>query len=349
MEAELQHELLWGLILRIEGNFKNLERLRLLSQSRSLSPILKQFRMQKLKTLEIQNLWMQWHQDHMELEPEKRRTASFTTLRLVKFGERPTALFHLLQWPTVLTRFELDSICNDSFPLAYPTLETWLLVHQNSLKHISIGHLSWGGSQRRFNAAIFPNLEFLRLSRWQIQSPLQFTPEDANILGPSLKTFVWDFSTQGHIHQSWRDFGEAEAAWIWELAACAVSRETALTRIEIQYEPCECPHDATEEMEYPWDRMDTVKDQILKPNGLQLSYNKPPISKERWSELIMAGKCEGGCIMHWEEDVAEAMFYDAAESEHEQSSTDDELKSPAWSYEGEDIRKYMIEMPKARS
>jgi hypothetical protein len=248
----------------------------------------------------------------------------------------------------MLTRFELDSIYNNSHALEYAMLETWLLVHQNSLKHIAIGHLSWGGTQRRFNAAIFPNLEFLRLSRWQLQGPLQFTPEDANVLGPSLKTFVWDFSSYSGYGERWRDFGEAEAAWIWELAACAVLRKSALTKIEVQYEPGECPHDATEEMGYPWDRMDTIRDQILKPNGLQLSYNKAPISKERWSELMMTGKCEGGCIETRMDDAYDAMLYDEAESEHEQSSTDEELKIPAWRYEGEDIRKYMIKMPKAR-
>jgi hypothetical protein len=235
-------------------------------------------------------------------------------------------------------------------------LETWLLVHHNSLKHIVIGQLSWNGTQRRFNAAIFPKLEFLHLSRWQIQSPLQFTPEDAHVLGPRLKTFVWDFSTHGGWGERWRDFGEAEAAWIWELAACAVSRETTLAKIEIEYKPSECPHDATEAMGYPWDRMDAIRDQILKPNGLQLSYNKPPISKERWSELVMNGSCEGGCIATRMDDAEEAMMehaveatlYDATELEHEQSSTDEELKSPAWSYEGDDIRKYMIKLPKAR-
>jgi hypothetical protein len=267
---------------------------------------------------------------------------------VLTFYERPAALFLLLQWPTVLTRFELGSIYNNLDPLHYSMLETWLLVHENSLKHIAIGHLSYGGSQRRFNATIFPKLEFLRLSRWQIRSPLQFTPEDAHVLGPSLKTFVWDFSTHSECHEGWRDFGEAEAAWIRELAACAVSRKSALAKIEIQYEPSECPHDATEEMGYPWDRMDAIGDQILKPNGLQLSYNKPPISKERWSELIMNVNCEGGCIATRMDDAVEAMLYDATESEHEESSTDEESKSMAWSYEGEDIRKYMIEMPKAR-
>jgi hypothetical protein len=270
--------------------------------------------------------------------------------------ERPVALFLLLQWPAVLTHFELGSIYYNLHPLDYPMLETWLLVHQNSLKHIVIGHLSLGGTQRCFNATIFPKLEFLQLSRWQRQSPLQFTPGDAHVLGPSLKTFVWDFSTRGGCRERWRDFGEAEAAWIWELAACAVSRKTALAKIEIQYEPSECPHDATEEMGYPWDRMDAIRDQILEPNGLQLSYNKPPVSKERWSDLVMNGNCEGGCIATRMDDAyeammehaVEAMLDDASESEHEQSSTDEDLKSPAWSYEGEDIRKYMIEMPKAR-
>jgi hypothetical protein len=68
-EAVLEHERLWGLIIRIEGNFKNLERLRLLShQGGTLSPIFKRFKMQKLKTLEIHDVWGHWQQDHMELE-----------------------------------------------------------------------------------------------------------------------------------------------------------------------------------------------------------------------------------------------------------------------------------------
>jgi hypothetical protein len=71
VEAELHHELLWGLIFRIEENFNHLERLKLLScGSVSLSPIFKRFKMQKLKTLEIQNLWKHWQQDHLELETE---------------------------------------------------------------------------------------------------------------------------------------------------------------------------------------------------------------------------------------------------------------------------------------
>jgi hypothetical protein len=71
VEAELHHELLWDLILRIEGNFKNLERLRLFSSGGvSLSPIFKRFKMLKLNTLEIHNLWGHWREHHMELEPE---------------------------------------------------------------------------------------------------------------------------------------------------------------------------------------------------------------------------------------------------------------------------------------
>jgi hypothetical protein len=72
VEAKLHHELLWDLILRIEANFNNLERLKLLPhESISLPPIFKRFKMQRPETLEIHNLW--WHnseQDHIELEPE---------------------------------------------------------------------------------------------------------------------------------------------------------------------------------------------------------------------------------------------------------------------------------------
>jgi hypothetical protein len=68
-EAELDHELLWGLILRIESNFNNLERLRIFcKQGVPSSSIFKRFKMQKLKTLEIHDLWNNWQKDHTELE-----------------------------------------------------------------------------------------------------------------------------------------------------------------------------------------------------------------------------------------------------------------------------------------
>jgi hypothetical protein len=47
-----------------------------------------------------------------------------------------------------------------------------------------------------------------------------------------------------------------------------------------------CSHDVTEEMGYPWNRIDIMKDQILKPNSLQLSCNKPPILKGRVGRLV---------------------------------------------------------------
>jgi hypothetical protein len=68
-EAELDYEILWGLIIRIEANFIDLERLRLLPlHGGPLPHIFQRFRMHKPKMLEIHNLWSHWRQDHMELE-----------------------------------------------------------------------------------------------------------------------------------------------------------------------------------------------------------------------------------------------------------------------------------------
>jgi hypothetical protein len=103
---------------------------------------------------------------------QKRRSATFTSLRISDYEERPEVMDLLLQWPAVLTRFEFGSFYNNGNMMDYPMFEKWLLIHQHTLKYIDIGYLNRHGSSRLFNATLFPNLEFLRLSRWQMHSPV---------------------------------------------------------------------------------------------------------------------------------------------------------------------------------
>lgn len=48
--------------------------------------------------------------------------------------------------------------------------------------------------QTLFNAKLFPKLEILRLFRRDMDEALEFHESYTNLLGPSLKTFCWDFA-----------------------------------------------------------------------------------------------------------------------------------------------------------
>jgi hypothetical protein len=218
----------------------------------------------------------------------------------------------------------------------YPMFENWLLVHQQSLTHIDIGYLN--GTSRLFNATLFPNLEFLRLSRWQMHRPIQFSPDDSNVLGPSLKTFAWDFTIYDQHSESWCDFGESEANWVKNLAERAASRKALLARIEIQFAPDSYWH-ATEEMGYPWDWMDRVRDQTLKPNSINLVYNEPLVSRDAWLKFVRTRELDG--------DGNEAIDDHRADEEHfstvaEEGNAELLGPEPQSAYQGEDIRRYLV-------
>ena len=207
----------------------------------------------------------------------------------------------------------------------YQMFESWLLIHKETLKDIRIGSLSRRGSNRLFNATLFPNLEFLQLSRWQMLLPVQFNADDANVLGPSLKTFCWDFNVYDQHSECWTDFGEPEASWISQLAETAIARKTALKTIKIQFSPGYW--ETTEDMGYPWDRMHNVRDQVLRPNGMDLVYNRPEISKEGWLQYVRAPRTE------YEE--SEYIVVDNEEM-------DMVLPERQTIYHGEDIRTYLV-------
>jgi hypothetical protein len=224
--------------------------------------------------------------------------------------------------------------------------ESWLLIHSETLRHISIGYLSRNGSDRLFNATRFPNLEFLQLSRWQMPPSLtfKFRPEDVNVLGPKLRTFSWNFSIYDQHTEGWLDFGEKEVEWLHQLAEAAVASKAVLRTIKIQFAP-DFPWDTTEEMGYPWDLMDDLREQVMRPIGLELSYNQPSISKVKWLERIRAGTLEARNL---------SASTDTSESEQPEvvdndSEADEEVSEPEiWSaYQGQDIRDYLVLRPRA--
>ncbi|KAF2032737.1 hypothetical protein EK21DRAFT_60360 [Setomelanomma holmii] len=330
----------WSILRRMMAKFEDLEQMALNREGWGLylPPIVNWLACPKLKTLQIHGI-SERKPGPLELEPEKCRTASFTSLRISDYEETPGATSLLLQWPAILTHFEFGSFYNNPHTMDYPMFERWLLPHQHSLKHIDIGYLSRKGSSRLFNAKLFPNLEFLQLSRWQMHSdPVQFLSEHSNVLGPSLKTFAWDFSIYDQHSEGWCDFGEAEANWVRELAECAVSRKSALATIKIQFTPNSC-WGTTEDMGYPWDRMDTVRDRTLAPNGLDLVYNKPSISKDAWLEYIRTEEADSDANDTLVDDTAQNEQSSAAD---EQVNTDILGSEVQRDYQGEDIRGYFI-------
>ena len=164
---------------------------------------------------------------------------------------------------------------------------------------------------------------------------MQFNAEDADVLGPSLKIFGWDFNIYDQHNEIWTDFGEPEAYWLRELAGKAISRKAALKTIKIQFSP---DHWGTnEDMGYPWGRMNNVRDQMLRPNGIDLVYNGPVISKEGWLKHIRAERARS-VILEGVDDMAENEQPGAAYEDM------DEVAEPKaqTGYNGEDIRLYLV-------
>jgi hypothetical protein len=218
--------------------------------------------------------------------------------------------------------------------------ETWLLPHAHTLTHIDIGYLR--SPSRLLNATLFPNLEFLRLSRWQMSAPVSFLDEeDANILGPSLKTFSWSFSIYDQHNEGWCAFGDAEENWLRRLGECAKKRGAVLEKIEILF----CPDHwgTTEVMGYPWDRMIRVREETLRPGGVELVYSEPMIGKTEWLEFVRREDGEDGGDEMVGEDAAENQLDSGVDEEDDEEALEPEFQYAA--YQGEDIREYLSTLP----
>ncbi|KAF2709129.1 hypothetical protein K504DRAFT_295783 [Pleomassaria siparia CBS 279.74] len=283
----------WALIRSFVANCRDVEHLQLSRESFGLylDPIFKWLDFPNLNTLSVHGI-SKWEHGKVELEPEKRRTAPFKSLILSDYEEGPEATSLFIQWPAVLSHFQFGSFYNNSHVMDYSMFESWLLIHKDTLKHVDIGYLSAKGSSGPFNATLFPNLEYLKLSRWQThQGSVQFKADDANVLGPKLGTFCWGFGIFDQHSEGWLDFGEPESSWIRDLVNAAVACKSVLRTVEIQFSPDQWDTDYG--MIYPWDLMDRLGDEVLRPKGMNLVYNDPPISRENWLEKLQTRGREG--------------------------------------------------------
>jgi hypothetical protein len=92
-------------------------------------------------------------------------------------------------------------------------------------------------------------------------------------------------------------------------------------------------------MGYPWDLMDRLRDEMLRPIGMNLVYNEPPISKENWLEHLRTRGRESFTV----EDVVDSVRTNESSSVsdvEEAAEYSEQAGYEGW-YQGEDIRKYL--------
>ncbi|KAF2127182.1 hypothetical protein P153DRAFT_433002 [Dothidotthia symphoricarpi CBS 119687] len=295
----------------------------------------------KLKKLEL----IRVHLDgHVELEAKKHRTAPFTHLHLFNTVLTARATYILLQWPRVLTHFVFDAYPYQPPFVDYPTLESWLLIHAETLVHIKISCLHPKRSKRLLNATLFPQLELLSLSRWQMQSGLRtdhstsVRTDQVNLLGSSLKIFCWDFTIEDS-ELSRLPFGDDEASWIRTLSERAFEHKAALETIKILYSLDD--HHRTRSKGYPWECMEDAQRHLVK-FGIELIYDKPPMSKDEWTRYYETGIAPyadfWGPRVHYQPPRESTLEED--EAERRLDAEYDELMRQGL-YHGEDIRRYL--------
>jgi len=292
-EGDFHKEHTWRLIRTFSQNMKEMAHIALSRESWGLylDHIMANLSLfPKLKRLSLHGI-SEWKENRPAFgSVDRRRSAPITSLSLSDYEESAQSTASLLMWPKALTHFEFGSFYNNPNTMDYPMFESWLIVHRDTLKSVDIGYLSKAGSNRLFNATLFPNLESLKLSRWQqgrtwqSDELIQFTADDANVLGPKLKFFGWDFGIYDQHSEDWNAFGEGEEAWVTALAKTAIAQKRPLKTIRI----CFAPEywGSSKQDGYPWDRIDRVRDEICKPNGIELNYTKPTILKWAWLEYL---------------------------------------------------------------
>ncbi|EMD97558.1 hypothetical protein COCC4DRAFT_75024 [Bipolaris maydis ATCC 48331] len=282
---ETSNQKTWDLIQKMMQKLESLQHWKLSREGWGLhlQPILNAS-IPKLRILDLHGI-SKCKESSLLLDPKLFRSASFTSLNISDYEETPQSTAMLIQWPAQLEHFKFGSFYNNSSMMNYPMFQAWLSSHSESLKSIDIGYLSRNGGENKhiFDATIFHNLESLTISRWQMGFPgdlKPFTVETAKFLGPNVKLFGWSFSIHDQHSESWNDFGEKEEEWIEQLGRHAIVRKAALKTVKINFHPED--HEGMESDVYPWDRMDNVRDHLLRPNGMDLIYSTPSLPKEDW-------------------------------------------------------------------
>ncbi|PYI12345.1 hypothetical protein BO78DRAFT_392198 [Aspergillus sclerotiicarbonarius CBS 121057] len=223
-----------------------------------------------------------WEKKIVNIPMDNSQDASVTKISLHRCFEPPEVMAQLLQWPKALSSFHLTGFnARDvSVEYSFAMFETWLAKHETTLRTLTFCGLPGDNAdERAFNVSAFPHLECLRLSRWDMGTKLWLSDSDADkLLGPSLKTFTWDFRRLTDQQGSWRDFGEEEENWLRGFARAAVERKAALKSIRIAFSLFDSGQGT---VGYPWGRMARVRDEF-EPYGLIVTWDSPVLPAEEW-------------------------------------------------------------------
>jgi hypothetical protein len=195
---------------------------------------------------------------------------------------------------------------------------SWLLLQKETLQSIKLGPIGHDVSHKCVvNATLFPRLNFLQTSKFDMALPVLFTADCTNLLGPSLTSYCWDWTYCGYWYET-LSFGDAEFLWIESLARSSIGLHAALKTIIIKHVPRHRGEYVRKDAVYRWDELHDLRDKVLRPLGISLVYD-PPNGYEKEDETP-----------HLEEDE---------EKEEKEVAVVDNESSPE--YHGEDIRRYL--------
>jgi hypothetical protein len=225
--------------------------------------------------------WKGWR---TPLALDKQHISPITSLTIRDELDAPECSLSLITLPKALKKFTFERIGPAPEPSTIlRTLTTSLLIHERTLKSVDISRVN--NASHLFDARLFPNLEYLRLSAWNMEGPLVFTEEYTKVLGPQLKILVWNFNgRQSERWSEFQDFGEDEELWLCGLGTAAA--DSKLQELRIEFTPMDEEGMLRELYDmgftYPWDRMDNVRDTVMRKIGVSLTYDEPCVSRETW-------------------------------------------------------------------
>ncbi|KAK4238530.1 hypothetical protein C8A03DRAFT_15027 [Achaetomium macrosporum] len=245
---------------------------------------------------------------HPSLDSWYCQRAPITRLTISDYYEQPQTLRVLLKKPARLEHFTYLGIRRFGWhPLDLRTLWSYLVPHMLTLETIRIGSMS-NCSPHEPLTGLLSGVDFTLFERLRLLSLSYFaTGSDAgesSVLAPHLETFEWVFDAEDGRSLYLNSFGKQEEDFLWRLAAAAVSRRSALRRINIIFRPATSISTTVSldngrfangpsilmswahgerETEYPWDRMDRVAREVRK-FGIAVTYNKPSVTREEFDE-----------------------------------------------------------------
>lgn len=196
------------------------------------------------------------------------------------FRDGPENLRRLVSWPQTVEHLVLESgfLSSEDLHASWGLRELTPVIacQKENLRTLVIGRVPCDGmGLSGFSITDFPNLEELRLSRWSTGS---LVAEQANLLAPQLRKFIWCFDFGGDIDGMGcdiSDFGEWEENWLWNLMKTAVKQKACLSHVHLYFCPEPKWHSELSGIVFPWDRIDALREEF-RHAGIKVTCQSDP-------------------------------------------------------------------------